>query len=118
MQHAKLGASNAHRWLVCTAAPAFEEQFPNTETEYSEEGTLAHEEASKILTSKKKIKPKYDIQSFLDYVKKESVFAHMEVEKRVDYSEYVPEGFGTADVVLFKEGLLTVIDLKYGQGVW
>jgi hypothetical protein len=41
----------------------------------------------------------------------------MEVEKMVDYSEYVPEGFGTADVVLFKEGLLTVIDLKYGQGV-
>ena len=41
--HAKLSASSAHRWLNCTAAPGFEQQFPRATSEYAEEGTLAHE---------------------------------------------------------------------------
>ena len=38
--HAKCGASNAHRYLVCTASPTFEAQFPASTS--AEEGTLAH----------------------------------------------------------------------------
>ncbi len=38
-------------------------------------------------------------------------------EKRVDFSKYVPEGFGTADVIIMGENRLKVIDLKYGKGV-
>lgn len=41
-KHALLSASSAHRWLECTAAPRFEEQFPDGTSEYAEEGTLAH----------------------------------------------------------------------------
>ncbi|MEI3231027.1 MAG: DUF2800 domain-containing protein [Gordonibacter pamelaeae] len=41
----------------------------------------------------------------------------VELEQRVDYSEYVPGGFGTADVAVLSEGVLHVIDLKYGKGV-
>ena len=40
--HAKCGASNAHRYLVCTASPTFEAQFPVSTSVYAEEGTLAH----------------------------------------------------------------------------
>ena len=40
--HAKCGASNAHRYLVCTASPTFEAQFPASTSVYAEEGTLAH----------------------------------------------------------------------------
>ena len=40
--HAKCGASNAHRYLVCTASPTFEAQFPASTSIYAEEGTLAH----------------------------------------------------------------------------
>ena len=40
--HALLSASAAHRWLVCTAAPRFEAQFPSGTSEFAEEGTLAH----------------------------------------------------------------------------
>lgn len=40
--HAYLSASSAHRWLNCTAAPAFEANFPNETSPYAEEGTLAH----------------------------------------------------------------------------
>lgn len=41
-QHALLSASSAHRWLACTAAPHFEESFPDGTSSYAEEGTLAH----------------------------------------------------------------------------
>ena len=41
-QHALLSASSAHRWLACTAAPHFEERFPDGTSPYAEEGTLAH----------------------------------------------------------------------------
>ena len=41
-EHALLSASSASRWLVCTAAPRFEENFPETTSEYAEEGRLAH----------------------------------------------------------------------------
>lgn len=41
-QHALLSASASSRWLVCTAAPRYEEQFPESTSEYAIEGRLAH----------------------------------------------------------------------------
>ncbi len=40
-------------------------------------------------------------------------------EKRIDYSAFVPNGFGTGDMIIYNKKLkkLYVIDLKYGQGV-
>lgn len=39
------------------------------------------------------------------------------LEERVDFSEWVPEGTGLNDVVIISDGILEVIDLKYGKGV-
>jgi len=39
------------------------------------------------------------------------------LEEHLDYSDWVEEGFGTGDVVLIADGVLEVIDLKYGKGV-
>ena len=39
------------------------------------------------------------------------------LEARLDFTDWVPEGFGTGDVVLIADGVLEVIDLKYGKGV-
>jgi hypothetical protein len=36
---------------------------------------------------------------------------------KVDFSKYVPEGFGTADCIIVADGILEVIDFKYGKGV-
>ncbi|HBS60856.1 MAG TPA: DUF2800 domain-containing protein, partial [Firmicutes bacterium] len=43
--------------------------------------------------------------------------AQILLEERIDLSEWAPESFGTCDVVIISEGVLEVIDLKYGQGV-
>lgn len=39
------------------------------------------------------------------------------LEERLDFTDWVPDGYGTGDVVLISDGLLEVIDLKYGKGV-
>ena len=38
------------------------------------------------------------------------------VEQRVDYDEWVPEGYGTADAVVVNGRSLHIVDLKYGVG--
>jgi hypothetical protein len=38
-------------------------------------------------------------------------------EQRVDFSDWVPDGFGTADVVILSKHAIRVIDLKFGRGV-
>jgi hypothetical protein len=39
------------------------------------------------------------------------------IERRLDFSKYVPEGFGTGDCVVVADRVLHIIDFKYGQGV-
>lgn len=39
------------------------------------------------------------------------------VEQRLDFSTWVPEGFGTGGLVIVSDGGLEVCDLKYGKGV-
>jgi len=43
--------------------------------------------------------------------------AIVEIEQWLDFSRFVPEGFGTGDVVIVADGTIEVIDLKYGKGV-
>ena len=39
------------------------------------------------------------------------------IEQKVDFSEYVPNGFGTADCIIVSENKIHIIDFKYGMGV-
>lgn len=39
------------------------------------------------------------------------------IEQHVDFSEYVPDGYGTADCVIVSDDKLHIIDFKYGMGV-
>ena len=43
--------------------------------------------------------------------------AQLKLEQRLDFSRWVPDGFGTGDAVIVSEELLEVCDLKYGRGV-
>lgn len=142
--HALLSASSAHRWLKCTKSARLEEQFPDTTSEAAEEGTLAHKLAElrvrncfspadvskrKLTFAIKKMKedPLWDdemlvhTETYLDYIKQTALKLpsepHVDVEKRVDYGLYAPEGFGTADCILTQGNTLYVIDFKYGKGV-
>ncbi|MFW5436334.1 DUF2800 domain-containing protein [Paenibacillus apiarius] len=64
------------------------------------------------------------VQEYVDFVeerfleaKARSSDAVVSLEERLDFTEWVPEGYGTGDVVLISDGVLDIIDLKYGKGV-
>ncbi len=43
--------------------------------------------------------------------------AQLLVEVRLDFSSRIPEAFGTSDAVIIADGVMEVIDFKYGKGV-
>lgn len=142
-KHAVLSASAAHRWLACTAAPRFEENFPESTSEYAEEGRLAHAICEiKVLkyftmqltpktftTRHNKFKkdpmynPEMDKTSdlYLEHLKELAMkfdkAPFVAVEVRVDFSEYVPDGFGTCDCAMIGGDALAITDYKHGKGV-
>ncbi|UOQ93389.1 DUF2800 domain-containing protein [Halobacillus shinanisalinarum] len=144
--HAILSASGSSRWLTCTPSAQLEEQYENTTSVFAEEGTTAHELAEDFLRkelgliakgtftrrlNKMKKENEHYSQSMLDYVENYAtiVLEHISelkqyssdvltlLEERLDFSRWVPQGFGTGDVVLVADQTLEVIDLKYGKGV-
>lgn len=145
MAHAILSASGASRWMACTPSARLEQQFENKTSQYAEEGTLAHELgelklrkeleglSTRSFNSKvKKIQENElytaDMPDYVDiYVetclervseaKAKTPDALFKIEQRLDFSEWVPEGFGTGDFVIIADGTMEVCDLKYGKGV-
>jgi hypothetical protein len=127
MKHAILSASGAHRWLRCTPSARLELQFPDEQTPYAAEGSMAHELAEQWLAYHLERRPDYPRASheMMDYVER-YVHAVLEradtgdeifLEQRLDFSSWVPEGFGTGDAVILKPDRIEVVDLKYGKGV-
>ncbi len=141
--HAKLSASGAHRWMACPPSAKLEESFPDSGSVYAAEGTLAHSIAelkvrkyavapisTRAYNSRmKKLKENALWQqemdghtdAYLDYIKgimlSYPTQPFVTVEKRVDFSNVVPGGFGTADCLILASSTLHVIDFKYGKGV-
>lgn len=137
-KHAILSASGSHRWIECTASARLEELFPDVDTVFSQEGTRAHEIAEEYLSYyvllDNPVKLEFDtyedrviaeeLEPYLDYIYSlynDLLVDHPEtqifLEQRLDFSSYVPEGFGTGDVIITYDSNIIVIDLKFGKGV-
>lgn len=133
--HARLSASGSHRWINCPPSVALEENFPDTTSEYAEEGTRAHAIAEQKLTNKVVLKNRkktkcedkdmdYYTDQYVDYCeevlkgcKKTCKDPLVCIEEQLDFGDYVPDGFGTGDCCIIADRTLHVIDLKYGKGV-
>ena len=130
--HALLSASSAHRWLSCPPSAVAAEAYPDQDTEFTREGTLAHEVAEKV--ARRYVKGEIALEqydddaptemiacatNYADYILEQmkSPDAVVLLEQRVDFSPWVPEGFGTCDCIIIQGDTLTIIDYKYGQGV-
>lgn len=134
--HAVLSASGSHRWLNCLPSARLEEEFENTGSEAAREGTAAHalcEHKLKKALKMRSRRPVSDYDSdemeecsdaYVDFVMEqyEKVRQNCKdpvvlIEQRLDFSEYVPDGFGTGDCLIIGDGKLHIIDFKYGMGV-
>ena len=143
--HARLNASSSHRWMMCPPSVKLSEQFADKPSPYAEEGTFLHELCELKLHRylgdmvPELIEEQYAEHRDNDFYSDEAESVTDEyvafcietieavrlscpdplimVEHRLDYSEYVPEGFGTGDLVIVADGVIEVIDFKGGRGV-
>ena len=132
--HAVLSASSSKRWLNCPPSAKLNAEIPDITTEYAKEGTDAHELAEYKVNQLLGIKADNPAEN-LDYYNQEmedctDIYAQyiaeqmsqysspvVMVEQRIDFSRYVPGGFGTGDCIIVADDTLTVVDFKYGKGV-
>lgn len=143
--HAVLGASSADRWMHCPGSVKLCQGVPNKGSSYAEEGTQAHALAELMIKynlgrltkseynkalKELKTNPFYclEMKEYIeDYVravwelaneaKSHSKDAELLTEQRLDFSDWVPGGFGTGDVVIVYDKVIHIVDLKYGKGV-
>lgn len=122
--HASLSASSSARWLACPPSALAAAMYPDTATEFTLEGTKAHQIAEAIASGNPAPKDA-DVEmvecakGYADYIHEQtrSDTATVLLEQRVDFSPWVPKGFGTADCIIIQGDTLDVIDYKYGKGV-
>ena len=132
--HAILSASASVRWIACPPSAKLNAELPDTTSEYAREGTCAHELAEYKVNKMLGIEAKnptesldfYDsemedcTESYAQYIAEQIAKYDspvVMVEQRLDFSKYVPGGFGTGDCVIVADDVLTVIDYKHGKGV-
>jgi hypothetical protein len=135
-RHAVLSASSSHRWTKCTPAARLELEFDDNESSAAAEGTAAHALAEHKLRKALKMRSKKPLSPFdcdemdeytdayVDFVLEQLELANQTcsdplvlIEQHLDFSKYVPDGFGTGDCIIISDKTLHIIDLKYGMGI-
>lgn len=137
-KHALLSASSSHRWLACPPSARLTEGMPDKSSSFAEQGTDAHSlcEYKLHVALGEAAKDPTENLSFFDEEMAECSDMYVQfvmeqlakakeacrdpivlVEQRLDFSKWVPQGFGTGDCVVAADGTLFVIDFKYGLGV-
>ena len=142
--HAILSASGSKRWLSCTPSARLEATLPEQKRasgafDFSQEGTMAHSLAEvklrhifgqieyeeyqrevEIIKNTPYFNEDFEanVDNYVLYVRSQVGEGDTPLfEQRVDFSDWVPDGFGTADVVILSKHSIRVIDLKFGKGV-
>ena len=142
--HALLSASGSKRWLTCTPSARLEATLPEPKRgasafDFSQEGTMAHslgeiklryhfgqigieefEREYEIIKNTPYYNEDFEanVDNYVLYVRSQIGEGDTPLfEQRVDFSDWVPDGFGTADVVILSKHSIRVIDLKFGKGV-
>ena len=145
-KHAMLSPSGSERWLACTPSAYLESLEPfQPPSEFAAEGTEAHTLAEIKLSfelgkiSEQEYNTRFDnfilnskfydaeFEEFVDdYVKEVLMIikddyaeeiVEIFLEEKVEFTDVVPEGSGTSDVIIIGKNFIHIIDLKFGRGV-
>ena len=138
VKHALLSASSSYRWIACPPSALLSKKFEDSSSSFAQEGTDAHTLAQYKLEKSLGFPTNdptdslsfYDeemndhaenyaafVLEQLEKAKETCVDPQVLIEQKLDFSRYVPEGFGHVDCLIIADGTLTVIDFKYGLGI-
>ena len=136
--HAVLSASSSERWLNCPPSARLCEAYEEKSSDYAAEGTDAHALCEYRLKQALGIPVENPIENLswyneemedcatgyvayvvelLEAAKQICADPIVLIEQRVDFSRWVSGGLGTGDCICIAEGLLNIVDLKYGAGI-
>ena len=136
--HAVLSASSANRWINCPPSARLCENYDDKSSDYAAEGTDAHAICEYKLKNALGIDATDPTENLTWYNEEMNECAEgyasyilelvekakqtcsdpvVLIEQRVDFSRWVPEGFGTADCIVIADGVMNVVDYKHGKGV-
>ena len=111
--------------MILSASSGSDQLDPEREAEYRSE----KDKVNAFYSEHKNLEGSFDgmkkiLAPYVDYVieeyqkiKSKDPAAELMTEQHVDFSDIVPGGFGTSDVVIIGAEICEVIDLKYGKGV-
>ena len=137
-KHAYLSASASERWLKCPPSAKLCAQEEDRGSPYAQQGTDAHELCQYLVEKalgRNARDPTEDLtwynaemqeaaEGYCAFVMDQIAEARKRcedplvcVEQTVDFSKWVQHGFGTADCLIVADGLLHIIDMKFGVGV-
>ena len=137
-KHAVLSASSSERWLNCPPSARLCEAYEDKGSDYAAEGSDAHTLAETRLKQALGIPTDDPVENLtwynaemedcalgyaayvvelLETAKQTCSDPVVMIEQRVNFSRWVPGGFGTGDCICIAEGLLNIVDLKYGAGI-
>ena len=137
-KHALLSASSSKQWLNCPPSAKLCAEESDRASPYAQQGTDAHAVCEYKVLAALGRSPNdptenleyYDSEmeecatEYCNYVMEQYEEAktyckdpQLMVEERLNFSRWVPEGFGTGDCVIVADEVLQIIDFKYGLGV-
>lgn len=143
-KHAYLSASSANQWLNCPPSIKASEGIGDKTTTFALEGTFAHELSELYFSNlyeelsdsdfteqfKARKQSEYYSEELREYVEQYVDIVEEKVnearaqdepilffEHRLDLTRYIPESFGTGDVIIYYNGTVEIVDLKFGKGV-
>ena len=133
-KHAILSASSSNRWLECPPSARLNDLVLDTVSPYAQEGTEAHALCEHRLKEVLKMTSTDPVPHLTTYSQemedaaKSYVLYILEIieglknpqvliEQRLNFSDYVPDGFGTGDCVILAEDTIYLVDMKYGTGI-
>lgn len=129
--HAILSASGSSKWMNCPGSILAESGMPREEeSKYAAEGTAAHNLAESSLVNQRPPESyvgvevdgwlineemAHHVATYVDFCN--TIKGQKHYERKVSYDRWAKGGFGTADCLAVSDGILHVIDLKYGTGI-
>lgn len=137
-KHAILSASASSRWIACPPSALLCAKEKEEVSSYALEGTSAHTLCEYYLRCCLQQNPENPIENLEYYneemdesareyaiyvleqflkIKEECKDALILIEQKLDFSNWVPEGFGTGDALIIADKKLIIVDFKYGKGI-